>query len=202
MVDLVRLSPGYELVGLLDKDPRRHGPSVLGAPILGDDRQLEALLAKGVRHAFLGMGSVGDARPRRLLYERLLAAAFEIPTLVHPRAFVSPLAKLGRGVSVLAGAIVSAAATLGDNVLVNTGAIVEHDNVIGDDVHIATGARLAGTVHVGQGAHIGLGACVREGVRVGARAVIGAGAVVVKDVPEGVVVAGVPARIMRKVVEP
>jgi UDP-2-acetamido-3-amino-2,3-dideoxy-glucuronate N-acetyltransferase len=48
---------------------------------------------------------------------------------------------------------------------------------------------------IGRGASIGSGAVILCGVTVGERALIGAGAVVTRDVPAGVTVAGVPARI-------
>ena len=51
--------------------------------------------------------------------------------------------------------------------------------------------------HVGKGASIGSGAVIMCGITIGARAMVGAGAVVTKDVAEGGVVAGVPARLMR-----
>lgn len=52
-------------------------------------------------------------------------------------------------------------------------------------------------VHICRGAWIGARAIVLKGVRVGRGAVIGAGAVVTKDVPDGAVVAGNPARVIR-----
>jgi acetyltransferase-like isoleucine patch superfamily enzyme len=51
---------------------------------------------------------------------------------------------------------------------------------------------------VEQRAAIGSGAVVLGGVRIGAGALIGAGAVVSRDVPAGAVVAGVPARALRR----
>jgi len=51
---------------------------------------------------------------------------------------------------------------------------------------------------VKRGAWIGCGAVIMCGVTVGEKAVIGAGAVVTKDVPAGVIVAGVPARLVRQ----
>jgi UDP-2-acetamido-3-amino-2,3-dideoxy-glucuronate N-acetyltransferase len=51
---------------------------------------------------------------------------------------------------------------------------------------------------VKRGASIGSGATLLCGITIGERAIIGAGAVVTKDVPAGAVVAGNPARIMKK----
>jgi UDP-2-acetamido-3-amino-2,3-dideoxy-glucuronate N-acetyltransferase len=49
-----------------------------------------------------------------------------------------------------------------------------------------------------QGASIGSSATILCGVTIGKNAIVGAGSVVTKDVPDNVVVAGVPARIMKK----
>ena len=51
---------------------------------------------------------------------------------------------------------------------------------------------------IGKGASIGSGSTLLCGVTVGKNSIIGAGSVVVRDVPENVVVAGNPARILRK----
>ena len=54
------------------------------------------------------------------------------------------------------------------------------------------------TTTVKTGASIGSGAVVLCGVTIGENAVVGAGAVVTKDVNDNEVVAGVPARLLRK----
>jgi len=55
--------------------------------------------------------------------------------------------------------------------------------------------------HIAHGAAIGLGANLLPGVRIGVGAVVGAGAVVTKDVPDGSLVMGVPAKIRRRLKE-
>jgi maltose O-acetyltransferase len=56
-------------------------------------------------------------------------------------------------------------------------------------------------VEIGDDVWVGGGAIICPGVRVGARSVIGAGSVVTKDVPEGVLAAGNPCRVIREVGE-
>ena len=53
---------------------------------------------------------------------------------------------------------------------------------------------------VRRGASIGSGATILCGVSIGERAIVGAGSVVTKDVPDGAIVAGNPARVLRRVV--
>jgi UDP-perosamine 4-acetyltransferase len=190
---------GYEIVGLLDPSRELAGASVHGVPVLGDDELLGRQYDGGVSHAFIGLGGSGDTGPRRRLYELARSHGFQIVSAVHPRAVVSPSARIGAGATILAAAVVNADATLGDDVIVNTGALVEHDCRIGDHVHVASGARLASGVTVDAGAHVGLGASVIQGLHVGAGSIVGAGAAVVRDVEPGVVVAGVPARVLRRV---
>lgn len=196
VIEMLRLIGGYELVGLLDPRPELWNTDVLGVPVLGDDCLLAELYYDGVRHAFIGLGSVGDTEPRQRLYEEVRSRGFEIVQAIHPQAILAPSVEIGHGATIMATAVINTATSLGANVVVNTGAIVEHDCVIGAHVHIASGARLASTVHVGEGTHIGLGACIRQCIRIGRQAIVGAGAVVVDDVPDNVVVVGVPARVL------
>lgn len=55
-------------------------------------------------------------------------------------------------------------------------------------------------VLVRKGASIGSGSTILGNVTIGENAIVGAGSVVTKDVPPDTIVAGNPARIMRKVV--
>ncbi len=56
-------------------------------------------------------------------------------------------------------------------------------------------------VEIGSDVWVGAGALILPGVRIGSRSVIGAGSVVTRDVPDGVLAAGNPCRVVREITE-
>ncbi len=196
VADILRLEGRYAVAGFLDDiHPERRGETFCGAQVLGGREQLAVLRKQGVEAALI---AVGDPGTRLKLAELACARGYRLVTAVHPRAVVAGDAVLGEGTVIVAGAIVNPGCWIGRNVILNTASSIDHDCVVEDGVHVAPGACLAGNVVVGRGAWVGIGAVVVERVRIGAASVIGAGAVVVRDLPEGVVAYGVPARVQRK----
>jgi sugar O-acyltransferase (sialic acid O-acetyltransferase NeuD family) len=198
VIEILKLNSEFTIVGLLDEHGDKAAPEVAGIPVVGNDAMLPELFARGIRHAFIGVGTVGHANRRPELYEHLRRLGFDLVSAIHPSAIISASVHLGAGPTIMAGAVINAGTQVGNNVIVNTGAIIDHGCVIGDHSHIATGACLSGGVTVGQGSHVGVGAVVRQEISIGNYSVVGAGAVVVNDVPDNVVVVGVPAKIHKR----
>jgi len=184
----------FEPCGFLDDDPTLLGRIIHEVPVLGGAEVLETRAAAGCKIIL----AMGKAAVRYRIAEALGHLKCVYARVVHPSAVIGRGAELGEGTVVLPMAVVHTDAHIGVHVIVNTGASVDHDAVIGNFVHLSPGSCLGGNVHVGQGTHIGLGASVLPGRRIGENAVVGAGAVVVDDVPDGVVVAGVPACVLQE----
>lgn len=199
MIDCLLASRAARPVAILDADRARWGTRVLEVPVIGADELLAQLRRQGIRMFVVGVGGTGDNEPRRRLFELGLAHRLTALTVRHPSAVCSVWARVGAGSMLGPTSVVNAGASLGANVIINTAAVVEHDCVIEDHVHVATGAKLSGAVTVEEGAHIGSGATIRQGIHIGKGAVIGSGAVVIEDVPPAVVVVGVPARPLERV---
>ncbi|MFM8319286.1 MAG: NeuD/PglB/VioB family sugar acetyltransferase [Chloroflexota bacterium] len=190
LIDLLRLLGVYQVVGVLD-DGLPPGSEVLGAPVLGGGEQLPGLASRGVRLAINAVGGIGSLTTRLRVAEKLQAAGFVSPALVHPAAVVEASARLAPGVQVFARAYVGSDARVDVGCIVNTAAVLSHDCRLGEYANISPGALLAGEVTIGAGALVGMGATVNLRVQVGAGARIGNGATVKENVPEkGVVKAG------------
>jgi sugar O-acyltransferase (sialic acid O-acetyltransferase NeuD family) len=192
LADLVRRAGTLQVAGCTSPQHPR-GAKSGDLLVLGTDADLPAILAAGVTHALVGVGSSRSGRRsndlRARLFATLRAAGFVLPVVIDPDASVSSPAELGEGTVIGAKAVVSAGARIGRNVLVNVGAIVCHDAVVEDHVHLTPGAILAGTTFVGEGSTIGMAATVLDGTRVGRRCLVLNGARVIRDVPDDSVVA-------------
>lgn len=189
----ILFAAGLRADGLID-DGRAPGTVVLGLTVLGGADFLAAEARSGAVAVALG---IGDNAVRKRVLERCRAAGASLVTAVHPRAVVAASASLGEGTVVMANAVINPDATVGAGAIINSGAIVEHDCVVGDFAHLSPNAALGGGARVGDLAHVGLCAAVLPLRSVGARSIVGAGGVVTRDLPEDVVAAGVPARVLR-----
>ena len=87
---------------------------------------------------------------------------------------------------------------IGENV-----AISHNVTIMDSDAHEIVGNPHPKTqpIHIGNHVWVGSGAKVLKGVTIGAGSVVASGAIVVQDVPEKCMVAGVPAKIVRKNIE-
>jgi UDP-perosamine 4-acetyltransferase len=171
------------------------GEQCLGVPVLHGDENLARLRAEGYTRAFIAIGS---NRLRARLGQTARDLGYELVNAISPRAVLSPSARLGSGIAVMAGAVVNADAAIADFVIINTGATVDHDCIIGAAAHLAPQCALAGNVAVGAGSFLGIGSKVIPGITIGEQATIGAGGVVIGDIVSGATAVGIPAKILTK----
>ena len=126
-------------------------------------------------HAGHAIVAMGNNAVRESLCKSLLAAGFELATIVDPRAIVSPRAVIGQGCTIMAGAVVGTEARLGCGVIVNCGAVVDHNAQVHDYAHLAVNACMAGGSELGRSAWMQAGSALGYGVKVAAGVVLAPG---------------------------
>jgi sugar O-acyltransferase (sialic acid O-acetyltransferase NeuD family) len=144
--------PELKLFGFLD-DRWPDLPAVGKFPVLGTIKDLagQRLLADAVVIA------IGHNVSRKAVFELAQAAGFELPNVIHPRAYLAHDVVLGHGVTVMAGAIVGCNSALGDGCLINAGAVLDHDCRVERFAHAGIASSMGG------GATLASGALLRQG---------------------------------------
>ncbi|MBL4938189.1 2,3,4,5-tetrahydropyridine-2,6-dicarboxylate N-acetyltransferase [Clostridium sp. YIM B02515] len=126
---------------------------------------------------------------------------------IEPGAIIRDKVVIGKNAVVMMGAVINIGAEIGEGAMIDMNAVVGARGKIGKRVHLGAGAVVAGVLEppskspceIEDDVLIGANAVILEGVKVGKGSVVAAGSVVVEDVPEGVVVAGTPAKIIKTV---
>ena len=132
-----------------------------------------------------------------------------IDARIEPGSFIRDMVTIGKSAVIMMGAVINIGAEIGEGAMVDMGAVVGARGKLGKRVHLGAGAVVAGVLEppskspteIGDDVLIGANAVILEGIKVGNGSVVAAGSVVTEDVPEGVVVAGVPAKIIKYVDE-
>ncbi len=112
---------------------------------------------------------------------------------------------IGRRVKISSHAFICQGVTIEDEVFIGHGVMFTNDKypratTATGDLQTEADWTMVST-RIQRGASIGSNATILCGVTIGERAIIGAGSVVTHDVPPDTIVAGVPARLIRKATE-
>lgn len=126
---------------------------------------------------------------------------------IEPGAFIRDMVEIGNGAIIMMGAVINIGAVIGEGTMVDMNAVVGSRAIIGKNCHIGAGAVISGVIEppnalpvkVDDDVMVGANSVILEGIHIGKGCVIAAGAVVIEDVPEYSVVAGVPAKFIKKV---
>lgn len=125
--------------------------------------------------------------------------------LICEGARVSGDVTLGRGVSVWYNAVLrgdDGAITVGEDTNIQDGAVLHEETRVGAGCTVGHNAIVHGCT-VGDNTLIGMGAIVLNGAKIGRDCVVGAGALVTGklDAPDGSMVLGSPAKVVRSLTE-
>jgi len=119
-----------------------------------------------------------------------------------PRAATSPVLQIGDRCLIGRGShlVAHQSVVIGDDVITGPNCYVTDQNHVYADLDTPIGQQWPANdpVHIGAGSWLGSGAVILPGTRLGRNTVVGAGAVVRGEFPDHAVLAGIPARVVRR----
>lgn len=184
------LSDDFEFIGFVDDEIKKQGKQNLGFTVFSrkaiDNYPAAKILAVP--------GSPTTFLKRRQIIEDLKILPARFATIIHKNAYISPLAKIGRNVLLMAGVVVTSNAVIGDNVCILPNTVIHHDVTIGNEVLIGSNVTIAGYSKIGDNCYIGSGSRIINNIRIGNRVLVGMGSNVIKPVRNNFKVAGNPAK--------
>jgi sugar O-acyltransferase (sialic acid O-acetyltransferase NeuD family) len=184
-----------ELIGLFDKSPSELYFAT-NIPLCSEKSELQYLCKSATHFVICIGGEHGYARFHTA--QKLKDKGIQPLSLISKHGLLDDLDYCGEGVQVMPGAIVHKFSSLGRQCILNTNSTVDHECKLGDGVHVMGGASIAGRVSIGDFSTIGTNATILPNLNIGANVFVGAGAVVTRDIEDNSVVAGVPARFVKK----
>ena len=187
--------------------------------VLGENSEVGDFVLLGVPPTNFKPGDIGTRigvgaliRSHSVIYAgNLIGINFQSGHAVMIREYNT----IGDNVSVGTHSIIEHHVKIGDNVRIHSGAFIPEYSILDDGVWVGPKVTFTNAVyplsrsaksslkgpHLMAGAKVGANATLLPGITIGMNALIGAGSVVVEDVPDGKVVVGNPARIIRDIKE-
>ncbi|MFQ3546094.1 2,3,4,5-tetrahydropyridine-2,6-dicarboxylate N-acetyltransferase [Halobacillus rhizosphaerae] len=126
---------------------------------------------------------------------------------IEPGAVIRDQVEIGDGAVIMLGAMINIGSVVGEGTMIDMNVVLGGRATVGKNCHIGAGTVLAGVIEppsadpvvIEDGVVIGANAVVLEGVTVGEGAVVAAGAIVTADVAPNTLVAGTPAKVIKKI---
>lgn len=190
IIDIIEQQNIYQIEGIFVDTPGIH--ELMGYPVLGKISE-----CKGYNK---GIVAVGDNFGRKLVVNKVMSInpVFRFIIAIHPLAIIGKDVEIGDGTVVVAGAVINVHAKIGQHCVINTHASIDHDVHIGDFSTAAPSSTIGGNAVIGNLSTVSMGANVIQKIKIGNGTLIGAGSTVVRDIPDGVLSFGTPAKIIRE----
>ena len=184
------LGSSFNFLGFVDDTPEKQKAGAWGHRVLGR----EALAQHANARVLAVPGGPQSYKARAQIIGSLGVAAERFATVIHPAARVSPLAKIGHGVLIMAGVVITSNAVIGNHVCLLPNTVIHHDSSVGDFSLVGSNVTLASSSRIGTNCYIGSGTSIMNGVDIGDRALVGIGSNVIRNIRAEARAVGNPTR--------
>lgn len=153
---------------------------------------IEAIYPPNECDLFIAVGSSRLNKVREILYNIAQQKGYNLPSFIHPNAYIAPKVSIGKNCMIMECAKVLTRTVLGNNIIIWPSGFVSHNNIIKDNAYIV--GQTNGFDEIGENCFLGAGAMIADHIRVAKNNFITMSAVVRKNTEENSIYEGFPAR--------
>jgi len=192
-IDIIEQEGKYNIIGILDKN-LQEGDEFGGYKVLGYLKELKNIISKF--QVIGGIVAIGDNYTRKIVAEEIsqIIKSFHFVNAIHPSVIFGKEVEIGEGCLMMAGVIVNNNCIIGKHCFLATKSSIDHDSTLGEYSSLSPGVTTGGRVLIGKCTAIGIGATILHYINIGNNCVIGGNSLVNKEIGDGYVAFGIPAK--------
>ena len=145
--------------------------------------------------------TIDNGREREILYKKIYKKNYS--NLVFESSYISHSSKKfllnKKGIIIQRFVKIMPNVKINDGVKINVNCQIHHGSTIGKFATLAPASVILGDVKIGNYSYIGSNTTIKQNIKIGKHCIVGAGSVVIKNVRDYEVVAGCPAKLLRKI---
>ncbi len=142
---------------------------------------------------------IGNPQLRKKLYEKFTQIGGKFTSTISANAIIGSYGNtIKEGCNIMSSVVITNDIIIGKGVIINQITSIGHDVVIDDFTEICPNVSISGNCSIGKNVFIGTGVIILPKVKIGNNVIIAAGSVVRENIPDNVMVAGIPAVIKKQ----
>ncbi len=193
-----RFGMNIEVLGFAFDDPA-YKDGINGWPVLCGTREAYDMFKHDESVKFVYALYRSDILKERIaLRDSLNIPIDRFLSFVHPSAYIAKSAQLGKANIILANCAINCNVVMGNYNTMQTGSLIGHDTRLGDNNFIAAHTCIGSNLKIGNGNFTGLNCSIKNFVEMGDYNLIGMASNVVKNVSDGNLLIGNPAKPLIK----
>jgi sugar O-acyltransferase (sialic acid O-acetyltransferase NeuD family) len=145
--------------------------------------------------------AIGEPEIRKKIFNKLVYSGLNLAIIIHPEVSIPKSTLIGKGTIICKFVSITCDIVIGDNVYIHPMACIGHDAVIGNNAIISSFVDVAGNCNIGSCTFLAINVILKQNISIGENTIVGMGSVVHRDIPDGVIALGNPARPMKNNVD-
>lgn len=184
----------WEVVGFIND----FEDQVDGFPVIGKTEDIKRFLETTDYYFSWGIHLVGRNYKTVKMFKEANIPDDRLATIIHKSAFIGKDAIIEPGVFIMYNSYIGPGAHIGKCSLVMANCSIGHNIEMGSLCHCSVGVIMTGYSKMGMCSDLAVGATILAYKEVGAYSMVGAAALCTKNIPEGEIWVGTPAKFMKK----